>query len=284
MSLSWPLLSRARNHGVMEPDFTNETGKLIPEKRPRCYDIQESGIAPIHLPTIKRPWFRVPDSQWCGSGVKPPFKLCWHEFEIDFETKEHGRQNGFCAVYTISGDDFGFFYVIAAAADRTRKYPLTVCGLARVDFNLCNNGITESIELMYVEEAGGNTSKEITLGAVDNAAKLVCFTWRVISCSNVELVETHPSTRAPKKRKDPSRVVYRELKINPPPFRTKSKLNEDPEHGVALHVRRGHFADYTKGAGLFGKHKVRVWVPGHTVGDQDYGTILKSYSVGDQNA
>ena len=105
---------------------------------------------------------------------------------------------------------------------------------------------------------------------------------KLLSCSNVELVETHPSTRRENAKKDPTRVVYRELKINPPPFRQKRyQNNDDHGEGVAFHVRRGHFADYTQGNGLFGKYKIRVWVPGHTVGDQDFGTVLKSYVVGD---
>lgn len=102
-----------------------------------------------------------------------------------------------------------------------------------------------------------------------------------MSCHNVELVEVHPSTRRPDRQKDPTRIVYRELKINPPPSRFTRAKSADDEHGkgVAFHVRRGHFADYTKGVGLFGKHKVRFWVPSTTVGDVDYGTVLKSYVV-----
>jgi hypothetical protein len=47
----------------------------------------------------------------------------------------------------------------------------------------------------------------------------------------------------------------------------------------ALHICRGYFADYTKGAGLFGRHHGVFWVPQHTRGSAQYGTIQKDYAV-----
>lgn len=47
----------------------------------------------------------------------------------------------------------------------------------------------------------------------------------------------------------------------------------------ALHICRGHFADYTEGAGLFGKLKGRFWIPAHARGTAAAGTILKDYKV-----
>ena len=103
---------------------------------------------------------------------------------------------------------------------------------------------------------------------------------RLLSCSNVEVVESHPSTRRSSKKKDPNRTIYRELKIEPVSRRSGAqRIDNEDGSGVAFHLRRGHFADYTKGRGLFGKHKVRVWVPGHAVGDRDFGTVNKCYSI-----
>lgn len=47
----------------------------------------------------------------------------------------------------------------------------------------------------------------------------------------------------------------------------------------ALHICRGHFADYTEGKGLFGKHRGVYWLPQHLRGDPRAGIIRKDYEV-----
>lgn len=48
----------------------------------------------------------------------------------------------------------------------------------------------------------------------------------------------------------------------------------------ALHLCRGHFADYRKGSGLFGKYHGLFWVPLHLRGSQSRGVVEKDYDVG----
>lgn len=45
------------------------------------------------------------------------------------------------------------------------------------------------------------------------------------------------------------------------------------------HIVRGHKADYRKGPGLFGKHKVLVYRIPHLAGSKDAGTVIKDYEV-----
>lgn len=47
----------------------------------------------------------------------------------------------------------------------------------------------------------------------------------------------------------------------------------------SLHIVRGHFADYSNGAGLFGKYKGRYWVSSHLRGNPEVGVTEKDYSV-----
>jgi hypothetical protein len=58
---------------------------------------------------------------------------------------------------------------------------------------------------------------------------------------------------------------------------------EDPveaeKHAVRLHKVRGHFADYRKGSGLFGKLKILIWVDEHEAGDSELGTVVSRYRV-----
>lgn len=45
----------------------------------------------------------------------------------------------------------------------------------------------------------------------------------------------------------------------------------------AMHQCRGHFADYRKGKGLFGRLKGLYWISEHTKGSVEQGTIVKDY-------
>lgn len=47
----------------------------------------------------------------------------------------------------------------------------------------------------------------------------------------------------------------------------------------SLHIVRGHFADYSAGAGLFGKYKGRYWVSSHLRGNPEVGVTEKDYTV-----
>jgi hypothetical protein len=47
----------------------------------------------------------------------------------------------------------------------------------------------------------------------------------------------------------------------------------------ALSICRGHFADYTHGGGLFGKHHGVYWIPQHVKGAAEAGTVVKDYAV-----
>jgi hypothetical protein len=47
----------------------------------------------------------------------------------------------------------------------------------------------------------------------------------------------------------------------------------------ALHIVRGHFADFTEGRGLFGRHHGLFWMPQHLKGTLDQGLVVKDYDV-----
>lgn len=47
----------------------------------------------------------------------------------------------------------------------------------------------------------------------------------------------------------------------------------------ALHICRGHFKDYSKGAGLFGKNKGLYWWEMHMRGKADLGVVDKQFNI-----
>jgi hypothetical protein len=113
------------------------------------------------------------------------------------------------------------------------------------------------------------------------SANTIFWSLLLLMCNNVTTVESQPCYRNNKRQKDPSRVIYRELHVEVPPggSRSHSVSEGAGTMGTAFHIRRGHFADYTKGKGLFGKYHGKYWIPSTAVGDKDYGTVLKSYRL-----
>lgn len=45
------------------------------------------------------------------------------------------------------------------------------------------------------------------------------------------------------------------------------------------HLARGHWKDYTQGAGLFGRYKGRFWWSPHLRGSREHGKVEKSYTL-----
>ncbi len=96
-----------------------------------------------------------------------------------------------------------------------------------------------------------------------------------LHCKNVEVqCPTLPEklNRKHHKRYGLPLTRYHVLNINP--MRTVlSREGQVQRVGLqrALHICRGHFADYTEGAGLFGRHHGVFWVPQHLRGSQCMG-------------
>lgn len=107
----------------------------------------------------------------------------------------------------------------------------------------------------------------------------ICF----MHCKNVVQMVKRPEAfevkRAQRKGYRPP-ITYRVLEIEPMKtvLRTEGRI---AEVGLqrALHICRGHFADYTEGKGLFGKVHGRFWVPAHVRGSLKEGVALKDYAV-----
>lgn len=104
-----------------------------------------------------------------------------------------------------------------------------------------------------------------------------------LHCKNVLIKSSDQSDKVLRKYEKKyaiPKTVYKILEIEP----IKQILKRDGNietNGIkkALHICRGHFNDYTKGRGLFGKHKGIFWIPQHFRGSKEIGTIEKKYMV-----
>jgi hypothetical protein len=107
------------------------------------------------------------------------------------------------------------------------------------------------------------------------------------NCKNVEKVTVYPPPKLNKARVRRSKqplVTYSIINILPVSHRAPRNRSVESEDGagVALHIRRGHFACYGEKYGkgkLFGKLEGRYWIPQTAVGDEALGERKHDYEV-----
>lgn len=112
-----------------------------------------------------------------------------------------------------------------------------------------------------------------------------------LHCRNVTM---HERTHAPAESKARAEAIQARAAQGERPFFRYHVLNIEPVRKVladagarpggegvkrALHIARGHFADYSNGRGLFGKYHGIVWRPDHVRGALGAGVQGKGYNV-----
>ena len=105
-----------------------------------------------------------------------------------------------------------------------------------------------------------------------------------MNCANAHLVESDPSVkRIREKGKKFKGIVWHEIKLSSAPV--KSSVRSGCEYEFSANIRqhsvRGHYADYTRGKGLFGNPGLRkiYWIPDHIKGREEVGKVFSSYSL-----
>jgi hypothetical protein len=103
-----------------------------------------------------------------------------------------------------------------------------------------------------------------------------------MNCKNVEVVRHDPPTPTPRQQRHLKKPLLRYHTLNIEPMkrvlRTEGGATESSGLKRALHICRGHFANYTD-KGLFGKYFGRFWVPAHVRGTIEEGIVAKDYAV-----
>jgi hypothetical protein len=108
-----------------------------------------------------------------------------------------------------------------------------------------------------------------------------------LHCKNVTLqqqLSSPPRSKKAKKHSKPAspRITYHILDIEPMKRVLKTEGNIE-QNGLkkALHICRGHFANYESGKGLFGKYHGTYWISQHVRGSAEQGIHLKDYRLKD---
>ena len=108
---------------------------------------------------------------------------------------------------------------------------------------------------------------------------MTAFAMKILACKNVSVIEIPKQYHNIHKKHSAKNRTYT---ISIKPMSTRKKYVGETIHTGekrAMHVRRGHFADYTKGKGLFGKLKGMFWFDDVVVGAKAYGTVSKTYDL-----
>jgi hypothetical protein len=103
-----------------------------------------------------------------------------------------------------------------------------------------------------------------------------------LHCKNVQIAPHDPAPKTPGKRRSrhAPKIKYHTLQIEP----MKKVLREEgraEETGIkhALHICRGHFKDFSKGKGLFGKYQGMFWWDSQVRGSAERGAVVKDYNI-----
>ena len=108
----------------------------------------------------------------------------------------------------------------------------------------------------------------------------VLHTFARLNCHNVQLVPMKAGMPSHKHKHRAPSTVWHEIVVEQIQVKTKGNTTPSGEkQELRFHRVRGHYADYTKGAGLFGKYKVRIWVEEHARGNPELGEVVASYTV-----
>jgi len=144
--------------------------------------------------------------------------------------------------------------------------------------------------IIYINAEGGMIKDHVIRlgdepldGDADRYALALYMSLSFMHCKNVT-VDAKPRDekldRVLAKRGRPPRFTFRTLNIEPLKKVARQESSGQPT-GIkrALHICRGHFADYTEGKGLFGKYHGRFWMPQSVKGSLEAGRADKDYRV-----
>lgn len=110
----------------------------------------------------------------------------------------------------------------------------------------------------------------------------LALTFSFMNCKNVVVQDNQPRPLSQREIKAKQRpwVTYKTLDINPMRrvLRTEG-ASEETGLKRAMHICRGHFANYSEEKPLFGRLAGRFWIPSHIRGSIENGTVLKDYRV-----
>jgi len=272
---------------------------LVPEELPRSY----TGENDPKLDWFKRltDWQNIPKP-------KPPYQLMWLEaifhglgwrqrtgafverFEGRAAIEHYLIASGSAPEHNaeILGDDPQTVMHMRFLHEHPRTASVEIAGYAIVwldkDGSVQGCGFSPAIPIEQLQDLD-EVQMDTFHALLQWRAGWVLHSFARMNCHNVTLVPIEEGGRNHKHRgaHEPS-TVWHTIKVSAAPTmqrRPSSEREDDSERRIRLHWIRGHYADYTKGRGLFGNPNLRkvFWVSEHQAGSEEVGEVVSAYVV-----
>ena len=250
-----------------------------------CFDIDN--VFDVYSQKLKDEGVAVADLP----SIRMPYNVMW------FEYKSFGReyQNEARKIMGNYNKRIGVLFVENKESEE--RYTALIFGFVEMEGSK-GIGLTGWWEIQYTKMgdmipgitcAKGEGERDIldAGGFIKNS-----LTWFMIipfaaisfmHCKNVEILSKEVPSKlqeARKKRGKRPLVTIKVLEIKPV-VRILKEEGEIDSKGLkyALHLCRGHFKDFSKGLGLFGKYKGLYWWEAQARGKISKGVVLKDYKL-----
>lgn len=224
----------------------------------------------------------------------PPWPVCWAEYEQPRFSNNEGVVVDMGAGHLGNRPRFGLLCVTVGGAGSGWLLDLStwmmgssllfVGGHIRV---LDPRGVTKSTAgvPMFTHPRFGKDDSGGLSSLVQIPADILSLAFAFCHCKNVSVVQDDlPAPGVLHKLKSNRHVPYvrwNSLRIGGLGAARTVKRQDQDGGSIerALHICRGHFAEYGDERPLFGKYAGRFWVPQHTRGTPGRGVVLKDYEV-----
>jgi hypothetical protein len=285
---NWQRMMAAVNHMLREPDVILVNAQSVWD------DLLPPGVYNSR-PGWEEAWDRIANYAKIPSP-KPVFRKMW------LEAIESGQRFGALVLRnSVENDIEGFLSQVEidpAAADLIREdQPATIASAVlfhEFDGSACYTGEAE-----YWLDASGRflhscrkypkpdgfdeKAIEARIAHLKIHQGWILHTFARLNCHNVKLAPQKAGAGKPQKagRQNRPATVWHEIAVEDiETRRTRDPAApQDEKQELRFHRVRGHYADYTQGAGLFGKYKVRLWVQEHARGNPELGEVVASYKI-----
>jgi hypothetical protein len=216
-------------------------------------------------------------------NVRPCFDNMWlewkpylpNESEMVFVTKEG------CLISSIERENHIDVYVHSfweGSIDNNTAKPNYFGTLGWVCDNdgQLTNIITKYID-HYMEKIDSAEKEVGMIGILRKCLTLPLLTLSFLHCKNVAIHTDEPPIKLQKSRERKGKlplITFKTLEIKPM-IKILKEEGESETKGLqyALHICRGHFKDFSKGNGLFGRNKGLYWWDSQIRGHREIGAV-----------
>lgn len=215
--------------------------------------------------------------------IKLPFPCVWLEAPTNKLFSEVNTQENKVAIFLLEDEELHQIYYIYLLGSKNSIRIIPIL------FALQCNENWEIIEGQDYRFSSFIKEDNIEQESIDIAERfsavhfLIIHLLMFLHTKNVQILKKVHPDKIQKKREKKNKlplVATRIITIRGVTERFEREQTITGETTVPYTIVRGHFADYRK-KGLFGKYKGIFWIPQHSRGSYEHGTVKNRYKIGE---